>query len=97
MFDGINECSGRIIIMTSNKPEVLDKALIRPGRIDMKIHFKKCSKYDVMRLTNLFWDLDLEEDEFLPELEMKYTSAEIYNIFRTTNDFDEIQSLFLSA
>ena len=97
MFDGINECSGRIIIMTSNKPEVLDKALIRPGRIDMKIHFKKCSKYDVMRLTNLFWDLDLEEDEFLPELEMKYTSAEIYNIFRTTNYFDEIQSLFLSA
>lgn len=97
MFDGINECSGRIIIMTSNKPEVLDKALIRPGRIDIKIQFNKCSKYDVMRLTNLFWDLDLEEDEFLPELEMKYTSAEIYNIFRSTNEFDDIQSLLLNS
>jgi ATP-dependent Zn protease len=95
MFDGINECSGRIIIMTSNKPEVLDKALIRPGRIDIKINFNSCTRYDVMRLVNLFWDLDLTEEMLLPELEMKYTSAEIYNIFRGTNDFIEIEHLFL--
>jgi hypothetical protein len=97
MFDGINECSGRIIIMTSNKPEVLDKALIRPGRIDIKIHFKKCTVYDVMCLINLFWDLAVEEEELLPELDMKYTSAEIYNIFRSTNDFDEIEAQFLRS
>ena len=95
MFDGINECSGRIIIMTSNKPEVLDKALIRPGRIDIKINFNSCTRYDVMRLVNLFWDLELTEEMLLPELELKYTSAEIYNIFRTTNDFTEIEGLFL--
>jgi ATP-dependent 26S proteasome regulatory subunit len=95
MFDGINECSGRIIIMTSNKPEVLDKALIRPGRIDIKIHFKNCSTYDVMRLINLFWDLDVTEAMLLPELDMKHTSAEIYNIFRSTNDFQEIKALFI--
>ena len=41
MIDGIHECSGRIIIITTNRPEVLDKALIRPGRIDIKIHFQK--------------------------------------------------------
>ena len=95
MFDGINECSGRIIIMTSNKPEVLDKALIRPGRIDIKINFNSCTRYDVMRLINLFWDLELSEEMLLPELELKYTSAEIYNIFRSTNDFVEIEKLFL--
>jgi len=95
MFDGINECSGRIIIMTSNKPEVLDKALIRPGRIDIKINFNNCTRYDVMRLVNLFWDLDLTEEMLLPDLELKYTSAEIYNIFRSTNDFNEIEHLFL--
>ena len=96
MFDGINECSGRIIIMTSNKPEVLDKALIRPGRIDIKIHFQNCTKYDVMRLINLFWDLTVTEDMLLLELEMKYTSAEIYNIFRSTNDFEEIKGMFMA-
>lgn len=97
MFDGINECSGRIIIMTSNKPEVLDKALIRPGRIDIKINFNSCTRYDVMRLLNLFWDLELSEEMLLPELELKYTSAEIYNIFRSTNDFKEIEELFLTT
>ena len=95
MFDGINECSGRIIIMTSNKPEVLDKALIRPGRIDIKINFNSCTRYDVMRLVNLFWELELSEEMLRPELELKYTSAEIYNIFRSTNDFEEIKHLFL--
>ena len=95
MFDGINECSGRIIIMTSNKPEVLDKALIRPGRIDIKINFQKCTTYDVMRLINLFWDKDLEEDMLNPEINMKYTSAEVYNIFRSTNDFENIRGEFV--
>jgi SpoVK/Ycf46/Vps4 family AAA+-type ATPase len=95
MFDGINECSGRIIIMTSNKPEVLDKALIRPGRIDIKIHFNNCTTYDVMRLINLFWDLEVTEAMLRPDLNMKYTSAEIYNIFRSTNDFQDIKALFL--
>lgn len=47
MLDGIHECSGRIIIMTTNKLDVLDKALVRPGRIDLKLHFKKCSSYDL--------------------------------------------------
>ena len=95
MFDGINECSGRIIIMTSNKPEVLDKALIRPGRIDIKIHFQKCTSYDIMCLINLFWDMDIKEDMLLTDIDYKYTSAEVYNIFRSTNDFDDIRSKFL--
>ena len=34
---------GRVIIITSNYPERLDEALIRPGRIDMMIEFKKCN------------------------------------------------------
>ena len=97
MFDGINECSGRIIIMTSNKPEVLDKALIRPGRIDIKINFQKCTTYDVMRLINLFWDQALEEEMLNPEINMKYTSAEVYNIFRSTNTFESIREEFLKV
>ena len=95
MLDGINECSGRIIIMTSNKPEVLDKALIRPGRIDIKINFQKCTTYDVMRLINLFWDLTLTEEMLRSDINMKYTSAEIYNIFRSTNDFENIKEEFV--
>jgi len=95
MLDGINECSGRIIIMTSNKPEVLDKALIRPGRVDIKIHFQKCSTYDVMSLINLFWEMEITEDMLISDINYKYTSAEVYNIFRTSNNFKDIKPLFI--
>ncbi|CAM9165519.1 unnamed protein product [Choristocarpus tenellus] len=34
VLDGVVDCPGRIVIMTTNHPERLDTALIRPGRID---------------------------------------------------------------
>ena len=37
-IDGILSIHGRILIMTTNHYEKLDKALIRPGRIDLVIH-----------------------------------------------------------
>ena len=93
MIDGIHECSGRIIIMTTNKPEVLDKALIRPGRVDIKIHFQKCSRYDVMKMIEKFWNIAIPLQEILPEVEGKYTCAEIINLFRSTDDFSEIKEI----
>jgi hypothetical protein len=95
MLDGIHECSGRILIMTTNKVDVLDKALIRPGRIDIKLHFKKCSAYDVAKMIEKFWDIEVTEADILPELVNKYTSADIINIFRSTDDFTTIQREFL--
>ena len=46
VLDGTMEVPGRIIIMTSNHPETLDRALVRPGRIDVHVHFgfSKCEK-----------------------------------------------------
>jgi SpoVK/Ycf46/Vps4 family AAA+-type ATPase len=46
-MDGILETPGRIVIMTSNHPERLDPALIRPGRIDMIIKFDYCNTMEV--------------------------------------------------
>jgi ATP-dependent 26S proteasome regulatory subunit len=50
-IDGLFNVHGRILIMTSNHPEVLDEALIRPGRIDGKYFFDNC---DVNQITNLY-------------------------------------------
>lgn len=38
VLDGVVDTPGRIVIMTTNHPETLDAALIRPGRIDKKIY-----------------------------------------------------------
>ncbi|KAF5595676.1 BCS1-mitochondrial of the AAA family of ATPase [Fusarium pseudocircinatum] len=37
VLDGVGSVEGRIIIMTTNHPEQLDSALVRPGRVDMKV------------------------------------------------------------
>ncbi|KAG5981194.1 hypothetical protein E4U55_003202 [Claviceps digitariae] len=39
ILDGVASQEGRILVMTTNHIEKLDKALIRPGRIDMTIRF----------------------------------------------------------
>jgi len=38
VLDGVVDCPNRILIMTTNHPEKLDPALIRPGRIDKIIY-----------------------------------------------------------
>lgn len=38
VLDGVVDTPNRIVIMTTNHPEALDAALIRPGRIDKKIY-----------------------------------------------------------
>lgn len=49
-IDGVASHEGRILIMTTNSPEKLDKALIRPGRVDLHIHFELPSRIEVEEL-----------------------------------------------
>ena len=37
VLDGVGSQEGRVLIMTTNHAERLDAALIRPGRVDMKL------------------------------------------------------------
>jgi chaperone BCS1 len=38
-IDGVASHEGRVLVITTNYPEKLDEALIRPGRIDVKVGF----------------------------------------------------------
>lgn len=40
ILDGVASQEGRILIMTTNHIDKLDEALIRPGRVDMRVKFK---------------------------------------------------------
>lgn len=42
-IDGVASHEGRVLIMTTNKPEALDEALIRPGRVDVQVRFSNAS------------------------------------------------------
>lgn len=49
-IDGTSSQEGRILIMTSNQPEKLDPALVRPGRIDKKVFFGYINKPSAKQL-----------------------------------------------
>jgi len=80
ILDGTLEVPGRIIIITTNYPEKLDKALIRPGRIDMHVHFKKFSRAMAKEMIEGFYDIDLSIDDLSGYDDYKYTPAEIHAI-----------------
>ena len=65
LLDGVLENPGRIVIMTSNFPKLLDHALIRPGRIDVIADFKKCFSSTLVEMIEFFYDISLTDDEKL--------------------------------
>ncbi|KAJ3013838.1 UNVERIFIED_CONTAM: hypothetical protein HDU68_000521 [Siphonaria sp. JEL0065] len=45
-----------LVIMTSNHPEVLDPALIRPGRVDLHLSLGYCTRYQMNRMYQSIMD-----------------------------------------
>jgi hypothetical protein len=82
LIDGVLETPGRILILSTNHPEKLDRALVRPGRIDIKVHLEKCSKDMIRDILHHYYDNDLEiEESILDGLFNKdITPAELYQI-----------------
>lgn len=60
-IDGADSPEGHLLIMTTNKPEALDEALIRPGRIDYKIGFKAVSPVQARAIFMRMYKGDVDE------------------------------------
>lgn len=54
-LDGVATKEGGIVFMTTNHLEVLDEALIRPGRVDLKVAFDKATIVQVEELFARFY------------------------------------------
>ncbi|KAI6295733.1 hypothetical protein MCOR29_011382 [Pyricularia oryzae] len=50
VIDGVAAHEGRILIMTTNKPEILDEALIRSGRVDLQVAFRNATQQQASEL-----------------------------------------------
>ena len=94
VLDGAMEIPGRIIIMTTNHPEVLDDALIRPGRIDVQAHFGYATRELIAEMFRGYLDKSFPT-EYLQQLPDKLLSpAEVGQVlfrhFDAQNDVHEI-------
>lgn len=87
ILDGLHECPGRIIIMTTNKPDIIDPALIRSGRIDYKIEFTHATIKDVQDILNFYWDRKIEITD--SKIDLKYSHADIVNFCRMSDSLEE--------
>jgi hypothetical protein len=54
-LDGVANNHGRIFILTTNHPEVLDPALVRYGRVDMSIEVGMCSHEQISNFFYLYY------------------------------------------
>jgi chaperone BCS1 len=97
LLDGVLETPGRILIITSNFPDKLDKALVRPGRIDVRIKFDYATTTMIKDMLKHFYELsDKAASSILvpEELNMKYSPARIIEAF--CNNYNNIQAAIKS-
>ncbi|XP_037495977.1 AAA-ATPase At2g18193 [Jatropha curcas] len=75
-IDGLWSSCGeeRIIVFTTNHKEVLDPALLRPGRMDMHIHMSYCTSEGFRVLVHNY--LGIKEHKLLEEIDGLIQSAE---------------------
>lgn len=57
-IDGVASQEGRMFFMTTNYPDRLDSALVRPGRCDVKIELDYASHEQVRTLCGLFFPVE---------------------------------------
>ena len=91
VLDGVRETPGRIIILSTNYPERLDEALLRPGRFDMMLEFEKHSCKVLQQHIEKHYDITLTPQQLAkvqnPVLNFKWTPAEVSQIlFRRHTD-----------
>lgn len=84
-LDGVIEIPGRLIIFTANFPERISKALLRPGRIDYVVEFKKATNVIVGQIIQHFYELDRMPDVSSIK-DYALTHAEIYSVCKKHDD-----------
>jgi hypothetical protein len=100
ILDGIIELHGIMIIMTTNYPEKIDSALIRPGRFDFKYEFKRASKKIIKEMLRFKYNLSEKEIDKYTEInnikDEIISPAEIQSIcFKNKNIEDAIKDIIM--
>lgn len=85
-IDGVASHEGRVLVMTINKPEALDEALVRPGRVDLQVCFTNATRHQAKELFIRMYvddtpkpvkqkDVNIDSDSSTVEVEDKVAAA----------------------
>ncbi|EGZ25007.1 hypothetical protein PHYSODRAFT_326053, partial [Phytophthora sojae] len=96
VLDGVIDCPGRIVIMTTNHPEKLDPALVRPGRVNKKLLLGYMGCAQIQQMIEYYCVAKLDESqvrrlgdafELSPQA---FTPAEIEELCAEHEDVDAV-------
>ena len=88
-LDGTLERPGRMMIITSNYPELIDSALLRPGRIDLIVKFQKADKEETIEMIEKFLDIKISEKYYDCIPNKKCSFAELQQILLKYSNTDK--------
>ncbi len=97
VLDGVVDTPGRMLVMTSNHPEMLDPALIRPGRIDKKLYLGHLRSVDLISMIEHYFQTTLD-DNYVNRLKLaidvppllKFTPAQIEQM---ACEFEDVEDM----
>ena len=96
IIDGIRETPGRILIITSNFYNKIDKALTRPGRIDVDLLLDYASIRSIKEMYYYYYNDKLSSDICNRIKEKKITPATLVNLrVKSNNKKEFIEKLLL--
>lgn len=103
VLDGIVELYGVMIIMTTNYPEKIDSALIRPGRFDFKYEFKKMTRANIVEMLKFKFDIQKDDwekryNKYLKISDYTLSPAEVQSIcFKNSSVIECINEIIITA
>jgi ATPase family associated with various cellular activities (AAA) len=84
-LDGIGTPHGLLTVLTTNTPEVIDPAVIRPGRVDLVEHFGLAGSSEVRQLVTRWYDRGAITPGMIPALD-GISPAEVIEACKRNDD-----------
>lgn len=89
-IDGVFAKEGRLLIMTTNHPENLDAALLRPGRVDRRFDFGYSDKDQVIQLLLKFFPNDIISLDMISKYADNKTASTIQSYCLQFSDLETV-------
>lgn len=97
-LDGVIDTPGRIVIMTTNHPEKLDPALIRPGRVNRQLLLGYMSRPQIQNMLEYYFATSLSNpqagrlDQIFATNARNFTPAQIEELCAEYDEVDDALS-----
>lgn len=75
VIDGAFSREGRLMIMTTNHPELIDPALLRPGRSDLRVRVLPLEQAEALTMARRFLETELEARRALKDVVLPIPAA----------------------